>query len=66
MVLEQAEVQPGIWLPTFYQYDFVGRKFLFVFEIHERREESRYQRIGPPNEALIAIRRELSQNTPTR
>jgi hypothetical protein len=66
MVLEQAEVQPGIWLPMSYQYDFVGRKFLFLFEIHERREESHYQRIGPPNEALIAIRRELSGNPPNR
>ncbi len=66
MVLEQAEVQPGIWLPMSYQYDFVGRKFLFQFEIHERREESHYQRIGPPNEALIAIRRELSGNPPNR
>jgi hypothetical protein len=66
MVLEQAEVQPGIWLPMSYQYDFVGRKLLFLFEIHERREESHYQRIGPPNEALIAIRRELSGNPPNR
>jgi len=62
MVLEQSEVEPGIWLPAVYQYDFVGRKFLFLFEIHERREISRYQRIGPPGEALAAIRRELSGN----
>jgi hypothetical protein len=66
MVLEQTEVQPGIWLPVLYQYDFVGRKFLFLFEIHERREESRYQRIGPPSEALIAIRRELSGSAPNQ
>ena len=26
--MEQAEVAPGIWLPTHYQYDFTGRKFL--------------------------------------
>ncbi len=61
MLLEQSEIEPGIWLPTLYQYDFVGRKFLFLFEIHERREISRYQRIGPPGEALAAIRRELSE-----
>jgi hypothetical protein len=64
MVLEQSEVEPGIWLPAVYQYDFVGRKFLFLFEIHERREISRYQRIGPPSEALAAIRRELSGTPP--
>jgi hypothetical protein len=60
MTLEQAEVAPGIWLPSVYQYDFTGRKFLFGFEIHERTEASRYERIGPPNEALAFIRRELT------
>jgi hypothetical protein len=59
LVLEQAEVAPGIWLPTLYQFDFDGRKFLFSFDLHETTEASRYRRIGPPREALAVIRREL-------
>ncbi len=59
-VMEQAEVAPGIWLPTHYDYNLTGRKFLFGFEVHELTEASHYHRIGPPREALLAIRRELS------
>jgi hypothetical protein len=65
MSLEQSEIAPGIWLPLFYQYDFTGRKFLFGFESHERSESSRYERIGPPNEALAFIRRELAAPAPS-
>ncbi len=61
-VLEQAEVAPGVWLPTRYQYDFDGRKFLFGFGIHELTEASRYRHIGPPKEALETIRRELNDS----
>ncbi len=60
MTLDQTEVAPGVWLPSLYQYDFTGRKFLFGFEIHERTEASHYERVGPPSEALAFIRRELS------
>jgi hypothetical protein len=60
LVIEQKEVAPGVWLPSLYQYDIIGRKFLFGSEFHERTEASRYVRIGPPNEALAFIRRELT------
>jgi hypothetical protein len=63
LVLEQAEVAPGIWLPMLYQFDFDGRKFLFSFDIHETTTASRYRRIGPPKEALVTIRRELSSGS---
>ncbi len=59
LVMEQAEAAPGVWLPTLYDYNFAGRKFLFSAEVHERTEVSHYRRIGPPSEALAAIRREL-------
>jgi len=59
-VLEQTEVAPGVWLPTRYQYDFDGRKFLFPFSLHELTEAGRYHRIGPPSQALADIRRELN------
>jgi hypothetical protein len=57
---QQSEVAPGVWLPTRYQYDFTARKFLFTFEEHQYIESSRYHRIGPPKEALAAVRDELA------
>jgi hypothetical protein len=57
---EQAPVAPGIWLPTRYQYDFSGRKFLFGFEVHQVIEASRYRRIGPPQEALAVVKNEIA------
>ena len=56
---ERYEVFPGLWEPTFSQYDFDGRKFFSGFSIHERTSYSNYRYIGPPKEALEAIRREL-------
>jgi hypothetical protein len=58
--MEQAEVTPGIWLPTRYQYDFAGRKFLFAFEQHQTIDASHYRRIGPPKEALLLVQDELA------
>jgi len=59
-VIEQAEVAPGIWLPSLYTYDVDGRKFLFAFGIHERTEVTRYRRIGPPTQAVETLRSELN------
>jgi hypothetical protein len=58
--MDQAEVAPGIWLPTRYQYDYAGRKFLFSFDQHQLIEVTRYRRIGPPKEALQVVQSELS------
>jgi hypothetical protein len=55
---EQAEVAPGVWLPAHSTYDFDGRKFVFGMAVHEQVDESDYRRIGPPEEALLLIRRE--------
>ena len=57
--MQQAEIAPDVWFPTRYQYDFVGRKFLFGFEVHEYTEVSHYRRLGTPQEALALVRREL-------
>lgn len=60
LFLRQDELVPGIWLPTYYQTDFTGRKLFFIFETHERILTSNYRRIGPPAEALAQIKRELA------
>lgn len=58
--MDQAEVAPGVWLPTHYEYDFTGRKFLFPFSQHETIEVHDYRRVGPPSEALALVKRELA------
>lgn len=58
---ERYEVAPGIWEPTFEQYDFDGRKFLLPYSIHERTFYSSYKRVGPPKQAVEIVRAELSK-----
>ncbi len=58
---ERYEIEPGIWLPTFQQYDFDGRKFLLPFSIHERTSYTSYRRLGAPKEALEVVRGELGK-----
>jgi len=58
---ERYEVAPGLWEPTYEQYDFDGRKFLSSFSIHERTWYTHYKRVGPPKEALEEVRAELSK-----
>jgi hypothetical protein len=56
---ERYEMVPGLWLPSFSQYDFDGRKFLSSFALHERTFYSKYRRVGTPKEALELVRSEL-------
>ncbi len=58
---ERYEMAPGIWLPTFQQYDFDGRKFLLPFSVHERTLYTNYRQVGPPKEALEVVRGELGK-----
>lgn len=58
---ERYEMEPGIWLPTYEQYDFDGRKFLLPFAIHERTFYTNYRRVGTPKEALEVVRGELGK-----
>ena len=58
-MLERYEFQPGLWLASFSQYDFDGRKLFLSFSVHERTFYSNYRYIGPPKEALAAIHQEL-------
>jgi hypothetical protein len=63
VLMVQEEVAPGIWLPTLYNYEVDGRKFLFAFGIHERTEVTRYRRLGPPPQAIEILRNELNKLT---
>lgn len=58
---ERYEVLPGLWQPSFSQYDFDGRKFFSGFSMHERTFYSNYRYIGPPKEAIEVIRKELAR-----
>jgi hypothetical protein len=59
---ERYEMAPGLWFATYTQYDFDGRRLFVSFGIHERTFYSQYRRIGPPKEALQAIRAELGKS----
>jgi len=61
---ERYEMVPGMWLPSFSQYDFDGRKFLSSFSLHERTFYSNYRRVGGPKEALELVRAELKEMRP--
>jgi hypothetical protein len=56
---ERYEFTPGLWLTSFSQYDFDGRKLFSGFAMHERTFYTNYRYIGQPKEALVAIRKEL-------
>jgi hypothetical protein len=58
---EWYEMAPGVWLPSYQQYDFDGRKFVVPFSIHERTFYSQYKRVGPPGEAVEVVRGELNK-----
>lgn len=60
LTVDQTEVMPGVWFPALYDVDLDGRKFLFSFSMHQKIEISAHRRIGPPQEALALLERDLS------
>ena len=58
---ERYEMAPGLWLPSFTQYDFDGRKFFSSFGVHEKTFISSYKRIGTPAEAIPQIQAEIAE-----
>jgi|SRR5580658_9517364 hypothetical protein len=58
---ERYEMLPELWMPSFSQYDFDGRKLFSAISIHERTFYGPYRRVGSPKEALAAIRSELGK-----
>jgi len=57
---DRYEMTSGIWLPSFTQYDFDGRKFFANISVHEKTFYSGYKRIGSPAEAIPQIQSELA------
>jgi len=65
---ERHEFAPGIWLPTYSEYDFEARKLFTQISVHQKTFASRYRRVGPPAEAIPIVRAELERlgaTTPT-
>jgi hypothetical protein len=58
---DRREVAPGLWLPTYTEVDFDGRKFFSSFSIHEKTFDSGYRLLGPPAKALPEIRAEVAR-----
>jgi len=58
-LMEQARVADGVWLPSRYEFDFDGRRFVFPFSVNETTEITAFRRVGPPAEALALVRREI-------
>jgi len=59
-IMEQVPVAPGIWEPSLYQYDISGRKFLFIFTLHEVTSLGHYRLIGSPSQALAVVQDDLT------
>jgi len=58
---ERYEFGEGVWLPTYSQYDFDGRKFFSQISIHQKMFASHYRRVGPPADAIPLVREELQK-----
>lgn len=58
---DRYEFAPGLWLPSFSQYDFDGRKFFSSISVHEKTFYSDYKRVGPPAEAIPHIQSEIAR-----
>jgi hypothetical protein len=61
-VLKQRPVTPDIWLASYYQYDFSGRKLMFGFEDHKKVEISRYRDLGTVSQALEVARNDIAKS----
>lgn len=58
---ERYEFVPGVWLPSFSQYDFDARKLFSSITVHQRTFSSGYRRVGSPMDAIPIVRAELEK-----
>jgi len=61
---ERYEFGPGVWLPTFSEYDFDGRKFFSQVSVHQKTLASNYRRVGTPADAIPLVKAELEKLGP--
>jgi len=61
---ERYEFAPDVWLPTFSQYDFDGRKFFSQISVHQKMFATNYRRVGPPADAIPIVKAELEKMGP--
>ena len=61
LMLKQRPVAPDVWLASYFQYDFSGRKLLFGFEDHQRVEIHDYRDLGAVPQALAIARDDISR-----
>lgn len=58
---ERYEFAPGVWLPSFSQYDFDARKLFSQISVHQKMFASNYRRVGPPADAIPLVKAELER-----
>jgi len=61
---ERYEFAPDVWLPTFSQYDFDGRKFFSPISVHQKMFATNYRRVGTPADAIPLVKAELEKMGP--
>ena len=58
---ERYEFAPGVWLPTYSQYDFDARKLFSQISMHQKMFASQYRRVGTPADAIPIVKAELEK-----
>jgi len=58
---ERYEFAPGVWLPTFSQYDFDARKLFSPISVHQKTFATNYRKVGSPADAIPLVRAELEK-----
>jgi hypothetical protein len=58
---ERYEFAPGVWLPTYSQYDFDARKLFSQISVHQKTFSSNYRHVGPPADAIPIVKAELEK-----
>lgn len=61
---ERYEFAPGVWLPSFSQYDFDARKLFSQITVHQKTFATNYRRVGPPANAIPLVKAELEKLGP--
>jgi hypothetical protein len=58
---DRYEFAPGVWLPTYSQYDFDARKLFSQISMHQKTYASKYRRVGTPADAIPIVKAELEK-----